>query len=462
VPQNGAQVFVTTSDSGSLGIAYGRAEADGGSSAPGGIAIFGYRSGGVLVTEAGVPASPAMLSGRIYVDQSSFSKTGLALANPSDQDAYIRFHFTNGSGDFGYGSFVLGGYRQISAFLDQPPFNGGSFMQGTFTYNSSVAISAIALRGYTNERGDFLVTTLPVASLTIVNTDRVLLPHFADGGGWHSQVVLTNTGDRAISGTVQFVGTGSAAEAGSPITVSVNGNSGTTFNYLVPARGMIRFATDGQTAAATVGSVRVSPAAGSPAPVAFVIFSFKQDGITVSEASVLGAPMGSAFRMYAESSGNAGRNGAVQSGLAISTTSSAAVPVDLEFMDLSGIVVGRVTVSVPASGQIARFVNELFPNLKGPIQGIVKISALSPVAVTGLRGRYNERGDFLITTTPPSNDALSTDGHQTLFPHVPNGGGYVTQMILLNGGHNKTAAGRLFLVSRDGVALPGGSLELKD
>ena len=81
---------------------------------------------------------------------------------------------------------------------------------GTFTFTSSVPISVVALRGFTNKRGDFLITTLPVAPLSSTSTDTIYFPHFADGDGWTTQVVLVNPTDSTISGNIEFLGQGSA------------------------------------------------------------------------------------------------------------------------------------------------------------------------------------------------------------------------------------------------------------
>ena len=52
-------------------------------------------------------------------------------------------------------------------------------------------------------------------------------------------------------------------------------------------------------------------------PSAFAIFSFKPNGITVTEASMLASPAGTNFQIYAESSG------AILSGVAIANPQSA-------------------------------------------------------------------------------------------------------------------------------------------
>src|SRR5262249_35426158 len=69
VPNGGGLSMVTT-DTGDfyqLNVLHGRVQEISGSE-PTGVAIFGLRSNGVLVTEAGVPASPQISSGRLYAE----------------------------------------------------------------------------------------------------------------------------------------------------------------------------------------------------------------------------------------------------------------------------------------------------------------------------------------------------------------------------------------------------------
>src|SRR4051812_14455691 len=69
IPANGGVSFATTGSNDSLAnINWALSQTSTGSIAPTGVAIFGLRTGGVLVTEAGVPASPQLISGRMYVE----------------------------------------------------------------------------------------------------------------------------------------------------------------------------------------------------------------------------------------------------------------------------------------------------------------------------------------------------------------------------------------------------------
>ena len=138
-------------------------------------------------------------------------------------------------------------------------------------------------------------------------------------------------------------------------------------------------------------------------------------------------------------------------GLAIANPSQAPVNVNFELRRLDGSSTGlSASVTIPSGGQIARFANELLSGFPPAFQGILRLTATSPVTVTSLRGRYNERGDFLITTSPPWNEA-SNSTTQMLFPHIASGAGYATQFILFAGG--QSATGSLNFFTRDGAPM---------
>ena len=83
-----------TDGAGELKQGYARILPNSGATTPSGVAIFGFRTNDVLVTEAGVPASPLLKNGRIYAEVNSGLDIGLAIANPGAQPANINFSFT--------------------------------------------------------------------------------------------------------------------------------------------------------------------------------------------------------------------------------------------------------------------------------------------------------------------------------------------------------------------------------
>ena len=432
-------------------LGYTRIQPGTGSTTPAGVAIFGGRTNGVLVSETGVPATPALTTGRIYAEVAGVVNTGLAIANPNNSDASITFLYTDAAGaDLGSGSITIPANRQSAQFLNEPGLNTfpGSTFQGTFSFTSSVPIGVVALRSYINEHGDFLMSTLPVIDTSVAaNTGTLVLPHFADGGGWVTQILLVNPTDTAMTGTVQYTN-----YSGANVTV------GSQTTYSVPRRSSQKLATPGSAAATTVGAVRIIPAGGGAAPTPLVVFSYKPLGIVVSEAGVP-TLSGTAFRMYVESSGASGQAGNIQTGIAVANNSTAAATVTFELTNLDGSTTGlpaAATINVPASGHKGQFLADIFPSgLPNPFKGVLRISTTATgISVVGLRARYNERVSaeaFIITTTPPTLETASPSSAEFLFPDLANGGGYTTQFILFSGTAGQTATGNLRFVKPDGT-----------
>jgi hypothetical protein len=108
-------------------------------------------------------------------------------------------------------------------------------------------------------------------------------------------------------------------------------------------------------------------------------------------------------------------------------------------------------VTIPGNGQVAKFLNEVFPGLPFPFKGILRVGgAATGLSVVGLRTRTNERGDFMITTTPPTDENNLRSPTELLFPNVANGGGYTTQFILFSGMAGQSSRGNLRLLKQDG------------
>ncbi len=440
---------------------YGRIRAEAGSTTPSGIAIFGFGQGGVLIAEAGVPASEPVQEGRIFAEssgtpgQAGSIQTGLAIANPNDTPATILFYFRDAEGErFGDGQFELGAHEQTAKFLDQEPFNSGNELSGTFTFTSSQPIAVIALRGLTNRDREFLMTTLPVAPLASTSTDTVYFPHFTDGDGWVTQVILVNPTDRTIAGNIQFVDQGSATADAAPAILTLDdGRTGSEFPYSIPAGGSQRFTTSNPSGTPTTGSVRAIPDTGSVAPSGLVVFSFTSNGKTVSESGVPALPAGSAFRVYAESSGTPEEAGSIRTGLAITNTADTATTLTLEVTDLDGNLamgVAQVTLTLPPSGQVARFLDEIFDSLPGDFSGVLRVTSTADVAIVGLRLRINDRKEHKITITPPSIETDPPTMADKFFPHIVDSGGWSTQFILFSGTAGQTSSGTLSFFDTEG------------
>src|SRR6266850_935690 len=212
---------------------------------------------------AGVPASRLLTRGRIAAQRTSAVRSGLALANPNDEAATVSFFFTDSNGqDVLAGTTSIPANGQIAGFLDELPFNGSSSFAGSMTFSSSKPVAAVALRGLLNERSDFLITTLPVVELASnTSAASAVFPDFADGGGWATEITLVNPTDSQIAGALQF-----ADQSGRPMSVTINSETRTSFNYVIPARTTRQFLSSGGSATARVGAVWLVPDDKNAAP----------------------------------------------------------------------------------------------------------------------------------------------------------------------------------------------------
>jgi len=450
IQDGGGTSFQSSGAGSTLSVGYARIQADSGSLVPSGVAIYGLRQGSTLVSETGVPASRLMTTGLTYVEINGPANTGLAVANPSNEDVTIDYVVTDSNNvqSFITGSITIAANSQLSRFLTESPYLIRA-LSGTMTFTASAPIAVTALRGFTNERGEFLVSTLPVLDPSIpASVLPTYLPHFAVSGGWRTDVVLVNTTDVTETGTLAFFD-----QSGNSITVPVGTVTVSSIDYILPPKRTQRYFLPNVGATVQTGSVRVSPTTGDRTPVALGIFSFTAGGVRVSEAAVSGL-RGTQLRTYIQNSGVVGSIGSIQSGVAIANADVTTANVSLETFRLDGTSTGLTSsLSIPVGGKIAKFANELFPSLPSSFQGVVRVTASSAVSVIGLRGRTNERFDFLITTVPPIEEINLGSSAEVVFPHFVDSGGYTTQFILLNGVTGQTSLGTVLFRTIGGQRL---------
>jgi hypothetical protein len=421
-------ISVTTSgETDAAAIGYARVQPLQGRTAPAALSIFGFRQNGILLSETAVPAVPPIRRGCTFVQISATTKTGVAIANPNAQAAEVSFYFTDANGmEFGHGSTTIPSGGQITSRLSDEPFRG-SAAATTFSFTSSVPVAMIALRGYTNERSEFLMSTQPVVNLDNPDNNPQLLPLFVSGGGWTTSVILVNPYDN-------------------PLTVSVRFLPGTTQGpFTIPARSS-RSLSPVSGPEVLTGQVQVVPA-GTRAPSVFEVVSFKPSTVTVSEASVLPSPLASDFRLYVERKGPA-----IESGVSIVNGGAVTSNITFEVTSLNGQSLGKTTVAFPV-GQRSFFLRDLagFQSLPAQFQGVLRISAAADIAVAALRGRTNERGDFLVTTTPAITETTRPAPGELIIPELVDGGGYTTQIILYGAYPGENSAGLMQFFTQNGT-----------
>ena len=65
--------------------------------------------------------------------------------------------------------------------------------KGTLTLTGNVAVAIAELRLTTNQRGDLLLSTLPIADLNHPPTAPEYLPQIVNGGGFTTELIFINT-----------------------------------------------------------------------------------------------------------------------------------------------------------------------------------------------------------------------------------------------------------------------------
>jgi len=451
-PDRGGIVLETAGGNAPIVVGYARVEPSA-STTPAGLAIVDSRQNGVLAAEAGIAGTSTLVSGRTYAEISGSVNTAIAFENPNGSSVTISFSFTDQNGNnFGQRNFVLDGNQLAAKFLNEAPFSAPRFA-GTFSFDATAPVAAVALRTFVNERGEFLFIPQTIASIPDpFSTGTVVMGHFADGAGWKTRLSLVNTTDVQISGTVQFFGEGAPDTAAVPVNLNVNGQLAASFPYSIPARASLKLETLGAvTAAIQLGSVRITPDSGSTAPSVSALLSLSRNGITVSQVTLRTQPAGLAFRTYVEVNSSAAAAGTIQSGFAITNNSVASTTVNFELTSLDGTNTGLTAgLVVPGSGHVSKFVHELFPTLSLPFRGILRVSSTTSIVVVSLRLRYNERGDLLMTPVPVTNEGAPSTTAEIVFPIVVDRAGFTTQFVLFSGITGQRTAGTMEFFGPDG------------
>lgn len=176
-----------------------------------------------------------------------------------------------------------------------------------------------------------------------------------------------------------------------------------------------------------VGYVVIKPGKQDVSPAAAAIFSLRQNDILVSEVGVLPSIPTTSARIFSQA------DSTINTGVAIANPGETAATVNLSLVGSDGAVnVARATRTVEARTQVAQFVTELFQGIPTDFIGSLNVSSNLPVAITALRSRTNQRREFLMTTIPTSDLNVRPGTARLSFPLIADGGGYRTQIALMN------------------------------
>ncbi len=424
---------------GTIQVGYTLVSATGGTGVPASSALFTFsNSSGVLVSQAGVPATAPILSGRILVDEVA-TQTALALVNPSNQTASIQFVLRDATGNqVGTESRDLGPGQHLALFVAEL-FSGMPVgLLGSLTFTSDQALAPLTLRQSINSRGEPLYATFPVVDLTTAaGSDSVTFPHLAAGQGYTTQLILVNKTDNPISGTV-----GLTQSDGSPLILRLGAEDVSSFAYQLPPAGVTLLEL-GHPTALSVGYAVVVPDVGQAAPAGTAVFQLKQGTQLITEAAVAATPLTTKARVFVDTVGT-------QTGLALANPGAAEQEVTLALLDRYGESQEETTRTLPAGGHFAILATELFSSVTLGFTGQIEVRTNEPIAAVTLKLTTNSLGDLVLTTLPVADAAAPPSSTSIVFPHIAIGGGFSTRFIFLHADSSNPAAGQLQFFQSDG------------
>ncbi len=436
--------------------------------------VFRLDQGGVTVGEVGIPTSPPTRAARILVDKRSSlpgpaslsalgirlqqngmisTDTGFAAVNLGAKTAHLTYRLRDlqgqllaqGTGTLESGAHLakfVGELQEVSSFVLPPNFASSPGL-GTLEITSDQPLSVLALRQTTNQRGEALLTTTPIADESrTASTHALRFPQFADGGGSNTTVTLINPTEAVEEGTLDLF-----ADDGSPLEVtSVGGETGSSFAYSIPAQGAFVLQTNGGSTAAVAGWAMATPSTGSSTPIGAGVFQLSTSGVLVSEAGVPSSASTRHVRLYVD------RSGGHDTGVAVANPGGSMITLQLRGLQLDGVTeAGQGTLDVPGGGHRALFAGQLIAGLPADFVGVMELTSDQPFVPLTLRTLTNQRGDFLITTFPVA-DLQTTAPSPMIFPQAAGGGGIISQFIFLSSG--QAASLSLNYFGDDGHPLP--------
>src|SRR6185369_3951020 len=184
--------------------------------------------GGRVVTEAGVGATTPTTAARIFVDQIG-SRTGVALANPSNQTAELSLALLDRQGNVeATATRTLAPGNHVAIFADEVFATLGEGTTGLMEIRSSIPVVPITLKITVNARSDLIFTTLPVADLNRPSHAPLLVfPQIAIGAGFSTRLICVNTEPaNDATGTFSFF-----KSDGTSMTIPLGGATGSRFDY---------------------------------------------------------------------------------------------------------------------------------------------------------------------------------------------------------------------------------------
>ncbi|MBI4474827.1 MAG: hypothetical protein HY646_19300, partial [Acidobacteria bacterium] len=172
-----------------------------------------------------------------------------AIVNPNDTNVNVALTLRNNTGTQLASTTVTVPARNHTAKFVTDLFANQSSVPSELTGTLAIAsagssalpVSVIGLRFRGSNFSTLPVTNLAPSSGPIPTigsaggAGAVLLPQFAAGGGWATEIVMMNTGTSSLTVRLDLF-----KQDGTPLTAALNGQSASSFtNLVIPAGGVL-------------------------------------------------------------------------------------------------------------------------------------------------------------------------------------------------------------------------------
>lgn len=270
-----------------------------------------------------------------------------------------------------------------------------------------------------------------------LETKELYFAQLADGAGYATQFLLVNPTNNEITGTLDLF-----RSDGSPLVITVNGNSNSTFPVLLPARGTLFFKSASNSSQLQTGWARVRTTATIGGAL---IYSYSANGQLIEEAGLDPSAPASRFHLSVDT-----RHGYL-AGLAVVNPNPTPVNLTLTLKNSSGIQLAETTSRLNAMQHFAKLVEELFPgqNLTSFV-GTITVAAAEGMAV-GTTLRFDS-GLNVLASIPVIDINTNPEPNNLYFPQIADGGGYNTAFTFVNPG-TTTVTATLEFFKQDGTSL---------
>ncbi len=261
------------------------------------------------------------------------------------------------------------------------------------------------------------------------------------GGEYRTSIIGVNTGAQPAIVNVSLAG-----DTGAPLNVSASGKTGSEFQFVLAPGATTRLETTAPSSPApgTSGYAKFQ----SSAPVSgSALFKVMNGSRVLSEAGVGLSRPTRKFTVYIDDQNDA------RSGYAIANSGLSTANVTLALRDRNGNVIrGPVPLDTPlAAGQhVAEFAFQRFAEVVAGFEGSIEFNSDQNVAAVALRyDNWSIPSASVFSTIPVLVDEAATTLY---FPQVADGGGYRSNIILVNPGTTDTSV-MLDFFDKDGKPL---------